>query len=433
MPSFTSVRHHVRMSFVALLATMLTGLAGTGPAEAASPTATLGVYRGSGAPDQVASFERWNGGQQAHFALDFLPSDSWSSISHPAWAAERWQHASQQVIYSIPLLPASGATLARGAAGDYDSHFAAMARTLVAHGQSHAILRLGWEFNGDWFTWAASRNPDAFVAYWRRVVTAIRGVPGAAFTIDWAPVIGKGGIAPDRVYPGDAYVDVIGLDVYDQDWSPGRDDPNTRWKTYMDQPYGLRWHRDFAAAHNKAMSFPEWGLTVRPDGHGGGDNAVFIERMHEWIAANDVLYHCYFEFDAPDGSHRMMGGRFPLGSAAFRRLFVGTGDQGTPGPAGSSTRPRIRLTGVRAIPALGRLRVSGHVRRALAGGRVRVQLRARGPRGWRVVDARSGGVGAAGRFAVVLRRPSAGPIRLVARFRGADGSRAKATLARTAR
>jgi hypothetical protein len=422
------------MSFVVVLAAALSGFAGTGPAEAASPTATLGVYRGGGAPDQVAAFERWNGGQSASYALEFLPGDSWSSIAHPAWAASRWRQSPQRVVYSVPLLPSGGGTLARGAAGAYDDHFAAMARTLVAHGQARAILRLGWEFNGDWFQWAASRNPDAFVAYWRRVVTAIRGVPGAQFTIDWTPNLGEAGIAPDRVYPGDAYVDVIGMDVYDQDWSPGRGDPEARWRSYMDQPYGLRWHRDFAAAHNKAMSFPEWGLTIRSDGYGGGDNAVFIERMHEWISANDVLYHCYFEFDAPDGSHRMMGGRFPLGSAAFRRLFSGASPHGaTQGaPAAGGARPRLRLTAVRGLPGPRKLRVSGQVRRALSGGRVRVEVRA-GARGWRVVGTGSTAVRAGGRFAVGVPRPPAGRIRIVARYLGADGSRAKASLSRTSR
>jgi hypothetical protein len=153
------------------------------------------------------------------------------------------------------------------------------------------------------------------------VVTAIRSVRGADFTIDWAPNLGRGAIAPDRVYPGDRYVDVIGMDAYDTGWGENFTDDAARWKTLMEQPYGLAWHKAFAAAHHKPMSYPEWGMMDRYDGHGGRDSAYYIRHMHDWIAANDVVYHCYFEFDTGEGRHRMMTGRFPNGAAAFRRLF----------------------------------------------------------------------------------------------------------------
>jgi hypothetical protein len=194
-----------------------------------------------------------------------------------------------------------------------------MARELVRHGQGDAILRLGWEFDGDWYPWAAGRDPQAFVAYWRRTVDAIRAVPGAHFSFDWTASIGGGGIAPDRAYPGDDYVDVIGLDVYDQGWADGFEDPDRRWRTLRDGRYGLRWHRAFAAAHGKPESFPEWGLADRPDGHGGGDDAAFVRRMHAWIAAGHVRYHCYFDFDAEDARHRLGG--FPAAADEFRRRF----------------------------------------------------------------------------------------------------------------
>jgi hypothetical protein len=291
-------------------------------AATASPSTTLGVYRGAGAPDRVAAFERWNGGHPAAYALDFLPIDEgWNAIAHPDWFAERWAGSPYRVVYSVPLLPRDGGTLAQGAAGAYDGHFASMARALVAHGQGDAILRLGWEFDGDWFPWAAGRDPTAFVTYWRRAVDAIRAVPGAHFTFDWTAAVDGGGIAPDQVYPGDAYVDVIGLDVYDQGWADGFRDAASRWRTLRDGRFGLRWHRTFAAAHGKPESFPEWGLADRPDGHGGGDDAAFVRRMHAWIAAGNVRYHCYFDFDAQDGRHRISGGALPAGAAEFRGRF----------------------------------------------------------------------------------------------------------------
>jgi Glycosyl hydrolase family 26 len=197
-------------------------------AHASDPVATLGVYRGPGAPDQVAAFDAWRGGPPSTYALDFIVANDWNPIAFPYYWANAWRGSRYRVVYSVPMLPSNGATLAIGATGAYDPYFAEMARNLVAAGQGNAILRIGWEFNGDWYPWSASQDPAAFVAYWQRIVDAIRAVPGAHFTFDWAPNLGRAAVAPDSVYPGDAYVDVIGLDVHDQDWSPAYQDPAGR-------------------------------------------------------------------------------------------------------------------------------------------------------------------------------------------------------------
>src|SRR5690606_1391277 len=71
------------------------------------------------------------------------------------------------------------------------------------------------------------------------------------------------------------------------------------------------WHlytiRDFAAAKGKRMAIPEWGITTRADGHGGGENPYYIRKMHEFIMnpANHVAFHVYFDVGAPDGDHRI--------------------------------------------------------------------------------------------------------------------------------
>ena len=61
----------------------------------------------------------------------------------------------------------------------------------------------------------------------------------------------------DLAYPGDDVVDYIGLDVYDFKYEGS---PEERWETlYMKAPFGLEWHRDFAARHGKLMSYPGMG------------------------------------------------------------------------------------------------------------------------------------------------------------------------------
>ena len=72
--------------------------------------------------------------------------------------------------------------------------------------------------------WAAT-TPSAeasFAAYFQQIVTAMRSVPGEQFRFVWNPDAGaftQSGYSVAAAYPGNAYVDVIGLDAYDQSWA----------------------------------------------------------------------------------------------------------------------------------------------------------------------------------------------------------------------
>jgi hypothetical protein len=333
-------------------------LAAAPTARAASPATTVGVFRGAVNKSAVAEWEAWLG-RPAYRVMDYFARESWDKIAAPSWWVDGWSRSAwrDRIVYSVPMLPDTPSSLAAGARGEYDAHFERLARMLIGRGQGAATIRLGWEFNGEWHRWNAAVDPHAFVIYWRRIVSAMRRQPGAAFRFDWCPNLGRGSIAPDRAYPGDEYVDYVGADVYDHGWAPGYRDPALRWRELVEQPYGLRWQRDFARAHGKRLSFPEWGVVERADGHGGGDNPYFIERMHDWIAANDVAYHVYFEVDMPGAPIRLMTGRFPEAAAAFRRLFgpqgaPKTGEEAPAGPpAGSDPRTEGGTDGKRKVDA----------------------------------------------------------------------------------
>lgn len=319
---------------------LLTAL--SGQAHAANPGGTLGVYAGSGSPDAVGAFEARLGRNLAQ-VHDFQPKHSWSAIADIAWAIGRWNTSryAHHATYSIPMLPDSGGTLAEGASGAYNSHFRTLAQALVAGGEGAATLRVGWEFNGDWFKWSigVANGPADYAAYWRQIVNTMRSVPGANFKFDWCPNNGSShvdGQALDvaAAYPGDAYVDYIGMDIYDQSWSPQRGDPSVRWNDYVGRKFGLGWQRSFADARGKQTSFPEWGVGHRTDGHGGGDAPVFVERMYEWIRTGNVAYHNYFEFSDGVLDGAIFGGRAPQAAARFIELF-GPNSTGGPLAAGS--------------------------------------------------------------------------------------------------
>ncbi len=79
-----------------------------------------------------------------------------------------WSGSGYKMVWGVPILPnsfhadsnpsdTSGSAygLEQGAAGAYNSYFLKLAQEMVAGGQGSSIIRPGWEFNGNWFPWAA--------------------------------------------------------------------------------------------------------------------------------------------------------------------------------------------------------------------------------------------------------------------------------------
>lgn len=277
----------------------------------------FGVFRGSGKPGEVALYEDWLGRPITH-VLDFIGRSStepWKVIDDPSWWCARWRDVDRTLILSVAMLPSTAYSLGRGATGDYNAHWQRFASGLVRGGLGDCVIRLGWEFNGRFYPWAAGGNEAQFASYWRRIHKAMRS---AGFTgkFDWCPLAGNTGADVEACYPGDAYVDVVGLDAYDT--AKAGLTGQERWNHQRTRRIGLDWHRYFAEDHGKPRSFPEWGVTTRPhDSLGGGDNAAYITNMLGHVTLPDVAYHSYFEVDAPDGAHRLMLGQFPNARAAL--------------------------------------------------------------------------------------------------------------------
>jgi len=285
--------------------------------SASSATPTLGVYIGGGNRSGFASFASWLGKTPA-YVVDFLVGTSWSTIGDPSWVSSQWAGSGAKLVFSVSMLPSSGATLAAGASGSYDSYFTTLANALVSEGNGDIIIRLGWEMNGNWFPWSIQGgNESNYAAFFRRIVTAMRAV-SPNFKFDWCPACGSSYVSgaflnSEACYPGDGYVDYIGLDLYDQSWVTGWNVESNRWASYLTEPYGLNWHKAFAATHGKQVSFPEWGLMT--GGNGGGDSPPFVQNMYDWMAASNLGYQSYFDF-----SNSVLSG-VPNAQALYKTLF----------------------------------------------------------------------------------------------------------------
>jgi hypothetical protein len=287
------------------------------PAAATVPGDVVGAYAGAGNVSGVGADGKLVG-HHLTYAMDFLDGTSWSTISNPSWFTSKWNGTGYEMVWGVPMLPNSGASLATGATGAYDGYFKTLAENLVAQHQGSSIIRLGWEFNGGWFPWAANHHAADFVAFWRQIVDTMRSVPHSHFRFEWNPTRGDLGVGPlSDYYPGSAYVDFVGLDVYDVEWAsyPG---PVAEWKHILTEPYGLDWLVAFGKAEHKPIVLPEWGLGWTSGGSvGGGDDPYFVNQMSDFIATNHVADAIAWDY----GSDPLPSSAEPHSQAAFAADF----------------------------------------------------------------------------------------------------------------
>jgi hypothetical protein len=289
-----------------------------------------GAYAGAANPAGVAAFDAATG-TQSEIATEFLPSGSgWSGMDGAggslSWLTGAWDGTGYTLSLGVPIIPAnSGGTLAAGATGAYNSYFVTLAQTLVAGGEGNAYLRLGWEFDGNWYpSWdadAASAEAD-FAAYFDQIVTAMRSVPGEHFEFVWNPdasAFTQAGYNVALAYPGNAYVNVIGLDAYDESWLNPLTPTNAWDNTTLP---ALSAAHAFAAAHGLPLAICEWGIAFLANGHGLGDDPLYVNNFSAWMQnpSNAVVYESYFNYDGTSDSI-LDGGATPNSLAAFKADF----------------------------------------------------------------------------------------------------------------
>jgi hypothetical protein len=214
----------------------------------------------------------------------------------------------------------------RGAAGEYDAYWKTFGQNLVDSGLGSSIIRIGWEMNGDWYeTHYVGESEElraAWKDYFRRMVKAME-VEGSDFEIDFNIAEGpQDSVSIDELYPGDEYVDIIGIDVYDSYISPI--DPGARWQAKDEKVNSVSAVVAFAAAHDKPVSFPEWAMVAEGETDGGGDSPDFVNQIADVVASSNVRYQAYF--NVPEGGVGMTLEDAPNGSQAFLERFGASGD-----------------------------------------------------------------------------------------------------------
>lgn len=306
---------------------LVTGAAGTraaaitmsiaGPGRDSGLPWNSGVCRGS----EVADFEAWRG-RRIDSVTFWGKGDSWEDLAGGGddegfsgyfgkKGVSRLFAAGRPLVLSWPLIPKEAdarrnpsiwAELARGAQDQTYERFARkLGRLLAKEGHAGCVVRVNWEGNGAFYPHSVLDQIDDYHATHRRAVDLMRRhVPG--IRIDWSNVKkGKSKLGNHKIYPGDDWVDIVGIDYYDRFPSNPDDevwDKNSR-KRWQGGPQGLSTWLEFAQSVGKPLSLPEWGVMMDQGKHygSGGDNPVHIRKVHQFLDNNRdaIAYECLFD------------------------------------------------------------------------------------------------------------------------------------------
>jgi beta-mannanase len=253
----------------------------SGPRAPAEPAMiALGVYRPS-FPDDLAAAEEyeraagaglrlihwyalWGGWKGAFSRADLAAVGRRGSTPLITW--EPWAGRADDPAWSLREAILSGRQ---------DAYIESWARGLAAYGRP-VLLRFAHEMHHQSYPWAVGVNgntAEEYVAAWRHVheIFARLGATNVAWI--WNPNT-LGGAPPEAyepvyrsLYPGDAYVDWVGLDIYNT--GPGLDWGAPSWRSFaeiLDPPY-----RAVTALTARPLLLPEMGCAET-----GGSKAAWI-------------------------------------------------------------------------------------------------------------------------------------------------------------
>ena len=193
--------------------------------------------------------------------------------------------------------------------GSADQRIAAAARRLAGHGDP-VLLRWGWDMNRDFYAWGGAdndRDTDGYVGAWRHLhrIFGEEGADNVAWV--WSPhrrsTPDEAWNAAARYYPGDRYVDWVGVSGFN---------------IGGESPAGLFDTRYAEYAHRKPIIVTEVAAVDR----GGRTKADWIDRFADWVRARPAVGAVvWFDTD----THPRSGEKWRIDSdkralAAFRSM-----------------------------------------------------------------------------------------------------------------
>jgi hypothetical protein len=315
-------------------------VSGTGTAAAAGrdtpPTRYLGMFREED-PTTIAANVRSLYGVTPASVMWF---DSWGSgRPFPVTEAKTlWRHGIMPHYTWEPWDTALGPNdpgqihLRDVIDGSWDGYITARAREFAAVGMP-ILVRWGHEFNGNWYPWGIANNnadPTLYVRAYRHVHDLVAAA--GARNVQWVWAFNNGSSPdapyndPAAAYPGDAYVDWVGIDGYNWGFGPSWDPAVDHWTTF-DQTFAAAYAKARTVAPNRPVMIGEFAST-----EDGGDKAQWLRDMNTTLRSGaypELKLLTYFDLTKEEA---WSPGSSPAALAAFtcwarQRYMHGRGDE----------------------------------------------------------------------------------------------------------
>jgi len=264
---------------------------------------------------------------------------TWASWEHPwitqpqygytEWVAQSPQ--SRQLVLQVDLIPTVLKNIKNPvrwerscAQGAFTAHATQLGSSLVAAGLQNSVIRLAAEMNGNWevdYVGTTTVERNLWLHCFRDEVVGLRRAVGEHFLIDWNPNPCEYNLPYLPLYPGNSYVNILGLDLFDVACAA----PTTAYSfaRLAGEPAGLTTMETFAREQHKPLSLPEWGLAARPS----GDDPNFIDGIGSEFDSHDFAFETYFDVPGTKGNSLTLGSHTPLSLPAFQHWFANAGRQ----------------------------------------------------------------------------------------------------------
>lgn len=179
------------------------------PVLSSVPGHYIGVFE-HGAPTSYKSVNAFQAATGFWPRIVVYYSD-WKSRFATEYAQTAYTHGSMPLVEWQPQnIPMSAIS-----SGQYDTYLSSYAQAVRSF-QHPVILSFGHEMNGTWYTWGSGHAPPSdFVAAWRHIVNVFR--QAGALNVVWlwtVNAVGNSDASFRQWWPGDKWVDMVGMDGY---------------------------------------------------------------------------------------------------------------------------------------------------------------------------------------------------------------------------
>ena len=238
----------------------------------------------------VMWYKHWGGPYNSFYAPDFEAVLNHGSVPMVTWMSDD---------YTLPGYPNNNSQTAfadaKIAAGAFDPFIRSWAIGLRKIGRP-VLLRLDHEMNGNWYAWSPGVNGNTaaqYVAMWRHVhdLFAQEGATNVRWV--WSP---NAGTPFSSLYPGNAYVDWVGLDGYN--W--GRTNGWTPWQSFTAVFSGS--YREALALSSRPLMIAETS-SVEIGAPSGASKAAWISHaLESEVSQNFPRVRALIWFDQNNGN-----------------------------------------------------------------------------------------------------------------------------------